>query len=201
MGKSINPMEVWPAGASGSEAQNTFVSGVYPRACGGTARTSRPTFPPSIGTWVNKSQAAVRVQNTFVNHRIDRFAHASENSSSLPPGGTSRNRANCPGRSERRAAYEGKGGGARAPHGTPNEQKHRARQNLVEPARWDGIFEGCFKSRVQENAANGLGNLQAALALAPDIPVSARNLLASGFSFRLRLVVASGRRGGAGASA
>ena len=29
-------------------------------------------------------------------------------------------------------------------------------------------------------------------------PVSARNLLASGFSFRLRLVVASGRRGGAG---
>ena len=57
MGKSINPMEVWPAGASGSEAQNTFVSGsiparagepptsstffrgdgVYPRACGGTS--------------------------------------------------------------------------------------------------------------------------------------------------------------------
>ena len=36
------------------------------------------------------------------------------------------------------------------------------------------------------------------LALAPDIHVSARNLLASGFSFRLRLVVASGRRGGAG---
>ena len=90
MGKSINPMEVWPAGASGSEAQNTFVSGsiparageppmqmftpwrnwVYPRACGGTARTSRPTFPPSIGTWVNKSQAAVRVQNTFVNHSV-----------------------------------------------------------------------------------------------------------------------------------
>ena len=52
--------------------------------------------------------------------------------------------------------------------------------------------------RVQENAANGLANRQAALALAPDIPVSARNLLASGFSFRLRLVVASGRRGGAG---
>ena len=34
---------------------------------------------------------------------------------------------------------------------------------------------------------------------AADIPVSARNLLASGFSFR-RLVVASGHRGGARAS-
>ena len=39
----------------------------------------------------------------------------------------------------------------------------------------------CFNRRVQENAANGLANRQAALALAPDIPVSARNLLASGF--------------------
>ena len=36
---------------------------------------------------------------------------------------------------------------------------------------------------------------QGVLALAPDIPVSARNLLARGFSFRRRLVVASGLGG------
>ena len=64
-----------------------------------------------------------------------------------------------------------------------------------EPERWGGIFAACFNRRFQEEEANGLGTRQGVLALAPDIPVSARNLLARGFSFRHRLVVASGLGG------
>ena len=83
---------------------------------------------------------------------------------------------------------------------TPNMNKNiEPGKTLYDLREGMGYFEArCFKSRVQGNAANVLANLQGVLDLAPDIPVSARNLLASGFSFRLRLVVASGRRGGRG---
>ena len=90
MGKSINPIEVWLAGASGSEGSKHFRLRVYPRACGGTHASKASTlarsglsprvrgnrqnfasnFSPLYRNMGEQIAAAVRVQNTFVNHSV-----------------------------------------------------------------------------------------------------------------------------------
>ena len=53
-----------------------------------------------------------------------------------------------------------------------------------------GYLKVALTAESKRTAANGLGNLQAALALAPDIHcLCSQSFMASGFSFRLRLVV------------